>query len=67
MIRISEIYGNPTPPEIESPTLSPGRFNLSKLRPFFLPTASGLREVSLHYPIGVDCQLRTFDITNIDQ
>lgn len=50
------IYGSPTPLEIESPTLPPGRFNLPDLRTAQLPSRPGLSW--LHRSTGVRRWLR---------
>jgi hypothetical protein len=46
--KIGEPYGHPTPLEIEGPTLPPGGFHLSELRPAYLPASPGLS--TLHHP-----------------
>jgi hypothetical protein len=64
--RLEKFYGNPTPLEIESPTLPPARFNLPDLWPAHLPASPSLPAASLHNPTGTDCQRGTPDIADID-
>jgi phytoene/squalene synthetase len=58
-----ETYGNPTPLEIESPTLPPARFALHGLRPAYLPTPPDLP--SLHRAACAGLRLRTLDNLSI--
>jgi hypothetical protein len=55
--RLEIIYGSPTPLEIESPKLPPGRFNLPDLRTAQLFIPSGMP--SLHRSTGACRRLRT--------
>jgi hypothetical protein len=65
--RLEKFYGNPTPLEIESPTLPPGRFNLPDLRPAHLSAPPDLRAASLHHTPDPDYRLGIPGITSIDE